>query len=92
MEQGKVSFDELWLRAEAEGYASKLSAEYPAWRHRRHVRRTALASVAIVIVAGFSLFNFHFSSSYPSERVYCNNAAFSDSHWTEMASTLLIEV
>jgi hypothetical protein len=30
-------------------------------------------------------------SSNTSERIYCNNSAFSDNHWTEMADALLME-
>ncbi len=80
-------FEELWQRAEAEGYASKMAAEFPAWRSAR--RRTAgiATGLAMAVIVAVPALN-HIQ---PSEQIYCNNPAFSNSHWTEMASTLLME-
>lgn len=81
-------FEELWARAEAEGSASRLAAQYPAWRARR--RRTAgvVAGVALVLAVVTPLASPSTQiKSYG--KVYSNNTSFSDQHWAEMAATLL---
>ena len=36
-------FDRLWQRAEVEGYAAKLSQEYPVWRAKQRLTTAATA-------------------------------------------------
>lgn len=80
-------FDALWQRAEAESYASRLAAEYPAWRTRR--RRTAgIMSAMVLAIAVAAPLVYH---PRPSVHIYCNNPAINDNHWTEMADALLME-
>ncbi len=80
-------FEELWERAEANEYATKLAAEFPAWRAAR--RRTAgiVTGMALTIAVAAPL-AFH---PHSSEHIYCNNSSYSDSYWTETASALLLE-
>lgn len=80
-------FDALWQRAEAEGYASRLAAEYPSWRTRRQ-RTAGIMSAMVLAIAVATPLVYH---PHPSAHIYCNNPAFNDSHWTEMADALLME-
>lgn len=82
-------FDELWEKAEVEKYTESLSAEYPAWLRRRHQRRTALATVAVLVVAGFSIFNFQPSTSKDYDYVACNRSGIAEGHWAKVASNIL---
>ena len=75
-------FEALWERAEAEGYATRVAEEYPGWRARRIV-----AGVALVLAVATPLVY----TPMPEMKVYCNNAAYDESHWTDMASNLLME-
>ena len=43
-------FDRLWQRAEVEGYAAKLSQEYPVWRAKQR-RNSGYAVVLAVMMA-----------------------------------------
>ena len=82
-------FNELWEKAESEKYAKEMTAEYPAWRTR--TRRAASTMAALVLVVAVALpLTLSPGSSRSYEKVYCNNKAFSDSHWTEMADALLM--
>lgn len=82
-------FEELWDQEERQGLQRRLRQEYPAWQQRRRVRRTALASVAMVLVAGFSFFNFKFSTSKSYDSVACNRSGIADSHWANEAGRIL---
>lgn len=82
-------FEELWEQEERRGLQRRLQQEYPAWRQRRRVRRTALASVAVVLVAGFSIFNFHFSTPKSYDSVACNRSGIAEGHWAAEASRIL---
>ncbi|MBR4505923.1 MAG: hypothetical protein IKP21_04025 [Bacteroidales bacterium] len=80
-------FDALWERAQAEKYAESLAAEYPAWRSRRRRNAGMVAGVALLLAVSAPIALGH----QPAQRIYCNNAAFGDSHWTETANALLME-
>ena len=84
-------FEELWNRAEAEGYASRLASEYPAWRTK--TRRTAgmVAGVALVVVLAVPALMPHktMDSTY-SVNVYCNRTGTDNQHWVDLADELLL--
>ena len=82
-------FEELWEQEERQGLQRRLQQEYPAWQQRRRVRRTALASVAVVLVAGFSFFNFQFSTPKSYDSVACNRSGIAEGHWAAEASRIL---
>jgi hypothetical protein len=82
-------FEELWEQEERQGLQRRLRQEYPAWQQRRRVRRTAVASVAVVLVAGFSFFNFHFSTPKSYDSVACNRNGIAEGHWAAEASRIL---
>lgn len=82
-------FEELWEQEERQGLQRRLHQEYPAWQQRRRVRRTALASVAMVLVAGFSFFNFQFSTPKSYDSVACNRSGIAEGHWAAEASRIL---
>lgn len=82
-------FEELWEQEELQGLQRRLRQEYPAWQQRRRVRRTALASVAVVLVAGFSFFNFQFSTPKSYDSVACNRSGIAEGHWAAEASRIL---
>ncbi len=84
-------FEELWDRAEAEGYASRLASEYPAWRTK--TRRTAgiVAGLALVIAIAVPALMPHkiMDSTYYS-KVYCNRTGTDNQHWVDLADELLL--
>ena len=82
-------FEELWEQEERQGLQRRLQQEYPAWQQRRRVRRTAVASVAMVLVAGFSFFNFQFSTPKSYDSVACNRSGIAEGHWAAEASRIL---
>ena len=82
-------FNELWEKAESEKYTKEMTAEYPAWRTRTRRTASTMAGLALVVAVALPL-TLSPGSSRGYEKVYCNNKAFSDSHWTEMADELLM--
>lgn len=82
-------FEELWEQEERQGLQQRLQQEYPAWQQRRRVRRTALAAVAVVLVAGFSFFNFQLSTPKSYDSVACNRSGIAEGHWAAEASRIL---
>lgn len=82
-------FEELWEQEERQGLQRRLRQEYPAWRQRRRVRRTAVASVAVMLVAGVSFFNIHFSIPKGYDSVACNRSGIAEGHWAAEASRIL---
>ena len=85
----KLTFDELWEREERQGLERRLQRDYPAWRHTRRTRISIIASVALVAVISFSIFNLQFSISRNYDSICCNRNIFPESHWAEMASNIL---
>lgn len=84
-----MTFDSIWEQEERQGLQQRLRQDYPAWLRRRRVRRTALASIAVLAVAGFSIFNFQFSSSKEYDYVCCNRSGIAEGHWAKVASNIL---
>ena len=84
-----TTFDNLWEREEQQGLQRRLRQEYPRWQRARRVRRTALASLAILLVAGFSIFNFQFSTPKSYDSVACNRSGIAASHWASEAGRIL---
>ena len=89
MEQNRKTFDALWEQEERQGLQWRLRQDYPAWMRRRRTRRGALASIAVLIVAAVSIFNFQISITKPYDTVVCNRTSFTDSHWAEVAANIL---
>ena len=92
MEKNNMTFDELWEQEERQGLERRLRREYPAWALRRRTRRILLASVSALLVAGFSIFNFHFSSPKGYEAVCCNRSGIPGGHWAEVAGNILVTI
>ena len=85
-----MTFDNLWEQKERQALLGRLHREYPAWQRKRKVRRTVLASVAVLAVVGFSIFNFQLSTPKGYDSVACNRSTFPDDHWANVASHVLV--
>ena len=85
----KMTFDSIWEKEERQGLQQRLRQDYPAWLRRRRQRRTALASIAVLAVAGLSIFNFQFSAPKDYDYVACNRSGIAESHWAKVASNIL---
>lgn len=85
-------FEELWERAEAEGYASRLASEYPVWRTK--TRRTAGSIVAGLALMGAvavpALMPYKTMDSTYYAKVYCNRTGTDNQHWIDLADELLV--
>lgn len=88
MEQ-RLTFDTLWEQEERQGLLRRLRQEYPRWQWARRVRRTAVASVVVLLVAGFFFFNFQFSTPKSYDSVACNRSGIAEGHWAAEASRIL---
>jgi len=84
-----MNFDSLWEREEHQGLQRRLRQEYPRWQRARRVRRTAVASVAVLLVAGFSILNSQFSTHKSYDSVACNRSGIAEGHWAAEASRIL---
>ena len=89
MEQKKTSFDDLWEMEERRGLTSRLRDDFPHWRHRRRVRRTTMATVAVFVFVSVTYFNFNGVYSQRYDYVSCNRSVMPDRHWVDMASRIL---
>ena len=85
----KITFEELWEHEERQGLQQRLRQDYPVWLRRRRQRRTALAGIAVLLVAGVSIFNFQFSISKDYDSVACNRNGIAEGHWAKVASNIL---
>ena len=83
-----MTFDSIWEQEEQQGLQQRLRHDYPAWLRRRQ-RRTALASIAVLVVAGLSIFNFQSSTSKDYDYVACNRSGIAEGHWAKVASNIL---
>ncbi len=84
-----MTFDNIWELEEQQGLQQRLRQDYPAWLRRRRQRRTALASIAVLVVTGFSIFNFQFSTHRKYDNVACNRSGIAEDHWAKVASNIL---
>ena len=85
-----MTFDGIWEQEEQQGLQQRLRQDYPAWLRRRRQRRTALASIAVLVVAGISIFNFQFSASKEYDYVCCNRSGIAEGHWAKVAGYILL--
>ena len=53
-----TAFDHLWEQEERRALMERLQRDYPVWKRRRRTTLTAMASVVVLVVVGFSIFNF----------------------------------
>lgn len=83
-------FEQLWEKAGAEPYATKLAAEYPAWRVRR--RRTMGIAAAVLLVVGISLPMLQNNNGLGDNYLmaYCNQSDVDTEYWVNMADELLL--
>ena len=87
-------FDELWSRAEAERYTTKLAAEYPAWRTRQRRRMSVAALVLVVAGAAIPLTLGGAQPMLEHEgyaKAYCNKADIEDQYWVDLAGEMLMD-
>lgn len=86
-------FDSLWQRAEAEPHATRLKAEYPAWRrNRRNSLGVAAMLVAVVAVALPLMTNQVPSMTRDGlSATYSNRPDLARQYWVDLADALLME-
>lgn len=84
-------FEELWGRAEAEGYASRLASEYPEWRMKRRRTVGTVAGVALAIAVAIpALMPSSALENSSCAKVYCNRTGTADQQWVDLADELLL--
>ena len=84
-------FDELWQRAEADGYSLRLAAEYPAWRRKQNRIITAVTSLVVMVAVAVSVFTIQQHQPRNYEKVYCNRVGTTDAQWASLAAEMLKE-
>lgn len=84
-----MTFDSIWEQEERQGLQQRLQQDYPAWLRRRRQRHTALATIAVLAVAGFSFFNFQSSTSMDYDYICCNRSGIAEGHWATVAADIL---
>ena len=85
-----TTFDQLWEQEERQALQQRLRQEYPRWQRTRRVRRTAVASVVVLLAAGITLSTFHFPLSTRNyDSVACNRSGIAEGHWAAEASRIL---
>ncbi len=84
-------FEQLWNLAEAESYATKLAAEYPAWRTKTRRTTGIVMGLALVIAVAIPALMPHnaVGKTYYA-KVYCNRTGTADQHWVDLSNELLI--
>lgn len=90
MEHNMMTFDELWEQEERQGLQQRLQSDYPVWQQRRKQRVTLACTVAVLVVAGISIFNYQFSIPKGYDTVCCNRSGIPDAYWASVASNILI--
>lgn len=84
-------FEELWAKAGAIEHASKLAAEYPAWRTKQRRRAGMVAGMALLLaVATPAVYTIQRTSSDSPLQVYCNRVDMSTQQWVDLADELLM--
>ena len=84
-----ITFEELWEHEERQGLQQRLRQDYPSWLRRRRQRSTALATVAVLMVAGIAVFNIQYPSSKNYDGIACNRSGIPSDHWAAVASDIL---
>lgn len=84
-----MTFEELWELEERQGVEHRLKRDFPQWKHRRSMRRTIVASVAIVMVVAHFVFVPSFAEQRNYDYVCCNRSTFPENHWVDVASNIL---
>ncbi len=84
-----ITFEEVWNNEEQQGLQQRLRQDYHAWVRRRRIRRTTLVGIAVLVVAGISIFNFQSSTSKDYDYVCCNRSGIAEGHWAKVASNIL---
>ncbi len=82
-------FDRLWQRAEVEGYAAKLSQEYPAWRAKQRRNSGFAVVVAVMMVVAIPMLMPHHDGY---GKVYCNRSNTAEAEWVSLTSEILMTV
>ena len=85
-----TAFDHLWEQEERRALMERLQRDYPVWKRRRRTTLTAMASVVVLVVVGFSIFNFQVSIPKGYDSVACNRGGIADAHWADVAGNILI--
>ena len=85
----KITFEELWEHEERQGLQQRLRQDYPSWLRRRRQSRTALATVAVLMVAGVTVLNTQYPSPKNYDGIACNRSGIAEGHWAAVASDIL---
>jgi hypothetical protein len=83
-----MTFDSLWEQEERQGLQQRLQQDYPAWLRRRQQRRTAVATVAMLVAIILPTFH-HILPSKHYDAVACNRSGIAESHWADVAAQIL---
>ena len=84
-----MTFESIWEQEERQGLQQRLRQDYPAWLRRRRQRRTALATVAVLTVAGIAALNIQYPSSKIYDGIACNRSDIPSDHWAAVAADIL---
>ena len=85
----KMTFDSIWEQEEQQGLQHRLRQDYPAWLRRRRQSRTALATVAVLMVAGVTVLNTQYPSPKSYDGIACNRSGIAEGHWATVAADIL---
>ena len=84
-----ITFEELWEHEERQGLQQRLRQDYPSWLRRRRQSRTALASVAVLMVAGVTVLITQYPSPKSYDGIACNRSGIAEGHWATVAADIL---
>ena len=85
-----MTFDSIWEQEERQGLQQRLQSDYPVWQRRRKQRVTLACTVAVLAVAGITVFNLPFTTPKGCDDVCCNRSGIPDDHWADVAANILI--